>query len=233
MVQTAYAEAALIEYRHIIWDWNGTILDDVWLSHALCCAEIEARGYPRLEREEYVRRFRLPVRQFYEDIGVDLTRHSYPELASSFHAKYEARFGECALFPDVAAALGIFGDWGLSQSVLSALPHVLLEEHVAQHGLAPLFADIRGLDSNHADSKVANGHAWMARQHFTPRDVLFIGDTDHDAEVAAALGTDCALIARGYQHAEVLALSGHVFSSAAELVEHLRQHGRLNGKGGV
>jgi len=220
-------------YRHVIWDWNGTLSDDVALSAELCSAELRARGLAALSVADYRLRFRHPVRSFYEALGLDLTLNPYQELADSFHEKYLARFPECVLFQDARAALAAFAGWGMTQSILSALPHVILEQSVRHLGIAHFFTHVRGLDSNKADSKVENARAWMAEQDLTPDQVLLIGDTDHDVEAARALDVDCMLISRGYQDAAVLIACGvPVFESAESLVQHLAQRTR-RGKAAV
>ncbi len=211
-----------MSYRHIIWDWNGTLLDDVELSAACCSREIVRAGLAPLSFEDYRRCFRHPVRDFYLDLGLDLSLHPYEELAASFHDEYNRRCPECRLFPDVIAALSALRRAGMSQSILSALPHDLLMEGVGRFELAGYFNDIRGLDDRLAGSKVGNAQRWLASQDFHSRDVLLIGDTTHDVETAEALGCDCILISRGYQHPQVLARTGHpVFESAEAVVAYL------------
>lgn len=213
-----------MNYKHIIWDWNGTLLDDLWLTSELCNVELRKRGLPTVDREEYIKKFRHPVIKFYERIGLDLSVHSYQELTDSFHADYSVRCSECELFEDIPGVLAALAEKGITHSILSALPQGILEQSVSQKGIAGYFVNVRGLDTNHADSKVQNGRDWLTSLDFSPEEVLLIGDTDHDVEVAGELGADCVLIARGHQHQDVLQSCGvPVLESASELLKYLSE----------
>jgi phosphoglycolate phosphatase-like HAD superfamily hydrolase len=58
----------------------------------------------------------------------------------------------------------------------------------------------------------------VARHRLSGEKTLLIGDMDHDAEVAAALGMSVALVARGHQDGERLrAVTARVFEDATAL----------------
>jgi phosphoglycolate phosphatase len=213
--------------KHIIWDWNGTLLDDTWLSAEACSAAIAPLGFEAVTVERYRRLFCFPIVKFYEALGLDLSRCSYPELANRFHDIYESRLQECRIFDDARDVLERVRARGMTQSLLSALPHRILEGCMAQWDLAPFFTSIRGLDHNLADSKVANGRAWMAAQSLGPDQMLLVGDTDHDLEAAEALGVKCVLIARGYQdRARLDGLGVPVLDTLRDLPEWLERSHR-------
>ena len=52
----------------------------------------------------------------------------------------------------------------------------------------------------------------MQENGVSPDEVLFIGDTVHDKEVADSIGCECILVAKGHQSKEVLSLSGAVIA---------------------
>ncbi len=215
-----------MRYRHIIWDWNGTLLDDAWL-----CVEIlndllrEAKLKP-LTVDEYRADFSFPVLGFYERRGFDFKTHSFDEVSRRYISAYNRRRYECDLQPGTRAALERLRDAGLEQSVLSAYHEETLREVVAHYQLTGFFTRLSGLDNIRADGKVARGHAHLralALQE-APHTVLLIGDTAHDHEVAVALGADCLLLQHGHMHPERLSsLGAPVVATLAEAVDRAIQ----------
>ena len=100
-----------MEYRHIIWDWNGTLLDDVWLGVASVNVLLERRGQPTLTIESYRRHFDFPVRDYYERVGFDFETEPFEEAAVEFIAEYEARRAECRLHDDAEDTLRSMLAW--------------------------------------------------------------------------------------------------------------------------
>jgi phosphoglycolate phosphatase len=115
------------------------------------------------------------------------------------------------LLPAVAAA-------GISQSILSAYRQQTLVEIVAHFDLTRHFVRLNGLDNIYAHSKAELGRAWLRELALPPNEVLLVGDTLHDLEVARELGTDCILVAAGHHPPERLR-GGHdrVVSTLADL----------------
>ncbi len=97
---------------------------------------------------------------------------------------------------------------GLSQSILSAYRQTTLEQIVAHFGLTHHFIRLNGLDNIYAHSKAELGRAWLRELALPPADVLLVGDTLHDLEVARELGVDCILVAAGH-HPGTRLRAGH------------------------
>lgn len=195
-------------YRHIIWDWNGTLLDDLDLSISVMNGLLARRRLPLLDRSRYHTLFDFPVRAYYERLGFDPVVDGFERLSVEFISGYDARRLEAALHANAAATLKSIGHAGLQQSILSAYRHETLHEIVAHFDLTGHFAHIAGLDNIHAHSKVALGRALVARIDAAPKEILLIGDTLHDFEVARELGVDCALVAAGHHPSPRLQASG-------------------------
>lgn len=210
-------------YRHIIWDWNGTLLDDLELSISVMNALLAQRRLPLLDRVRYHTLFDFPVRAYYEKLGFDPVTDPFEKLSVQFISGYDARRLEAALHAQVVETLTAIRTAGLGQSILSAYRHETLHEIVAHHGLTSHFTHIAGLDNIHAASKVALGRELVSKIEAAPSEILLIGDTLHDLEVARELGVDCALIAAGHHPAERLRASG------ARVHETLADFARLSG----
>lgn len=86
----------------------------------------------------------------------------------------------------------------MSQHIVSASELGLLRRQVEHYGLMEYFTHILGQKDNQADSKVHLAMKFLDITHCCPEEVLFIGDTLHDHEVAGEAGFDCCLVANGH-----------------------------------
>ena len=195
-------------YRHIIWDWNGTLLDDLEVCITVMNRLLAHRGLTLLDRPRYHALFGFPVSRYYEGLGFDPRTDPFAKVSVEFIAGYEARRLEATLQPHARATLRAMGAAGLGQSILSAYRQETLREIVAHFELTEHFGEIVGLDNIHAHSKVALGRDLLAKLAVAPSEILLVGDTLHDLEVARDLGVACALVSAGHHPAERLRASG-------------------------
>jgi len=212
----------LTDYRHVVWDWNGTLLDDTWL----CCASLNRLlaedGRPAVDPVRYREIFQFPVIKVYQAIGFTPDEASFRAMSIRFMAAYESRKTECRLHVHADALLDGLTAAGLTHSVLSAYEHGLLVETLAHYGLGRRFRKTCGGADIHAGSKEDRARRHLADLGVSPDDVLLIGDTAHDAESAAAMGVDCVLAAHGHQHRSRLEpLGRRVVDGFAELLAEL------------
>ena len=206
-------------YRHIVWDWNGTLLNDVSLCFELTNQALREVGLRPITMDEYRLKLCHPIYEFYKKVGFDGPVEEFSLLSERFHDRYEERLSEALLYPDSERALRGLKEAGFSQSILSALPSKILAPMVEHFNLRRLFTEIVGAPDSSGFGKIEFGKEWLIRSGFSSSDILMIGDTDHDFEVAEALGIDCLLVAQGYQHEEVLKKTGaSVLSSIADLI---------------
>ena len=207
-------------YRHIIWDWNGTLIDDVWLVVEIMNKMLKKRNLPGIDSKKYREIFDFPVTRYYLKLGFDFSKESFEELTVEFISEYYARFNECKLFDKVEEVLKEISDRGIGQSILSASKEDVLTEKIRYYGIDKYFCRILGLDNHYAESKVDRGKKWIAELNLDPQDVLLIGDTTHDYIVSKHIGSDCLLIANGHYNYERLTKSGvDVVSSLKEIIQ--------------
>ena len=193
--------------RLVLWDWNGTLLDDLNYAIGVRNRTFPAFGLPRIESvNEYHRQFTFPVRRYYERAGV--TEENFEAVAHAWMAEYVRGFDSVPLHGDAREALSRFAAAGVRQAVLSATRRDMLENQIARFPIRGYFTDVLGLSDIYARSKEAVGLAYLAGCGVSPAATLMIGDTLHDAEVARAMGTRCILVARGHQSRETLLAAG-------------------------
>jgi len=196
-------------YKHIIWDWNGTLLNDTALCVDVLNGLLAARGRKPIGIDDYRTNFGFPVVHFYDYLGFDTDRDSFASVSAEFIAAYEERWlAECGLHPEALPVLTALGELGLSHSVLSAAKQEALEFGIRHFGLAEQFIKLVGTDNIYALGKVDRGRAWIGELEWSPDEVVLIGDTLHDLEVAEAIGTDCILVAHGHHTPERLERTG-------------------------
>jgi len=213
-----------MRYKHAIWDWNGTLLNDTWLCVEVLNGLLARRGRGPITEDDYRANFGFPVIHFYEYLGFETDVDSFDCVSQEFICDYEARwFQECILHPDAESVLQSMSDLGLTHSVLSAAKQEALDAGIAYYGIREHFMGLVGTDNIYAEGKVGRGRHWIEQLPWSPGEVVMIGDTLHDLEVAEAIGTDCVLMAHGHHSPERLAATGKpVVHSLRELVEYLR-----------
>jgi phosphoglycolate phosphatase len=210
----------LRKYAHVIWDWNGTLLNDVWLCIEIVNAMLQTRERPRISQRQYVEMFDFPVKTYYQRVGFDFSRESFESLAAEFMREYDRRQHECSLCPGATTLLQYCRNHAITQSLLSASHQARLEHIVTVYQIRPFFHQVSGLTDVYAASKVANGQALLRQLNMSPNDVLLVGDTTHDVEVAQALGVDCVLLDGGHHSRRKLESTGMtVKDSLHELTE--------------
>lgn len=189
----------MAEYKNIIWDWNGTILDDVEMNFDIINGLMKNRGLKPIESiEEYRRGFCFPIILFYEKLGFDFADEPFEKVAREYIFAYDDRFPEAELFPDAENAIRRLKHRGIRQTILSQTQQSLLEKQVRNHGIEYLFTDIIGKDNIYAESKVETAKQWMLQSGIRPEETVFVGDTVHDFEVSQSIGCACVLICRGH-----------------------------------
>ncbi len=204
--------------RHVIWDWNGTLLDDLEESVATLNSILDDRGFARVTHDEYRARFGFPVRAFYEGLGFDFAREDYGALSETFIGRYRARAARMRLAAGALDVLATLRARGVRHHVVSAMETTLLGAMLAEHRVRPLVEGFHGRADLSAGSKIEHGAAAVRRLGLRPEELLVVGDTLHDRELADALGCRCALVAFGHQARERLAGAGvTVIEALAEL----------------
>jgi phosphoglycolate phosphatase len=189
----------LKKYTHILWDWNGTLLDDAWLCVDVMNGMLKERGLPLKTVDEYRELFDFPVKDYYLKLGYNFEQESFDNVGMEFIVRYNKRQGETRLHPEVHEVLSQVQAIGLSQNILSAREHNELLSETKFQGVFGFFDRIRGLDDHYAHGKTDVGLALVREVGISREKRLFIGDPRHDAEVAAELGIDCILVPNGHQ----------------------------------
>lgn len=209
------------DYRHIVWDWNGTLLDDTHLCVEIVNSLLARHELPLLDVESYRAVFDFPVKNYYERIGFDFSRESFESLGEDFINQYNRRRFECALFPGLYELIRKWHGHGWKHSIISASEQARLEEVTQHFGLTPFLHSMAGRRDSWASGKLHLGTNWIAQSGEQPADVVMIGDTVHDFEMAQAMGVSCILLTTGHQDEARLRACGVPLAGSVEELARL------------
>jgi phosphoglycolate phosphatase-like HAD superfamily hydrolase len=194
---------------HLVWDWNGTVLNDFEIILRSTNDSFAVHGLPAITADQYRTQIKMPVRSFYADIlGHEPTDEEWEALDSSFHKYYVAHEREARLsdgLPD------LFREWsgrGHSQSLLSMYHDDKLEPMVEHHGIAHHFELVQGTKPPRPTRKGLLLGDHLTRLAIDPAHVVLIGDSPDDAAAAASVGAHAILYSGGFAAMKSLELTG-------------------------
>lgn len=207
--------------KAIIWDWNGTLLNDIVVCIDCMNILLKQRNLPQLSLQKYKQIFTFPVKDYYEKAGFDFSSEPFEEPAIEFIKLYHVNLYRADLFESVKKSLAFFKKQGYRQSILSAMEHDSLIRSLKDHDILDYFDEVSGIDNHYAHSKLEIGKGLLEDIGIATGDLLLIGDSLHDLEVAGELGIDCVLVANGHQSKERL------LEKTENVVDNLDQVTRL------
>jgi phosphoglycolate phosphatase len=190
--------------KAIIWDWNGTLLNDIELCIECMNSILNERKLKLLDKISYRDIFTFPVKEYYEKAGFNFEDEPFEIPAMQFIDLYYGNLGTANLFPEVKRILQYFTNMGIHQSVLSAMEHKKLLLSLKEKDIYRFFENITGIEDHYAHSKVEIGKELLKKIPFLKEEIVLIGDTLHDLEVSKELEIDCVLVSNGHQSKERL-----------------------------
>ncbi len=205
--------------RHILFDWNGTLQDDVRAAVAGTNALLRDQGSPEITLERYREVFSFPARSSYAALGIDLEHHDWDALCDRFFSVFASH--PVDLFPGAAGALRALRAAGVSLSIVTSSEQRSVERALERYGIRDAFGAVSGQSDAAAGSKVGQALALFRSLGIAPDEACMVGDTGHDKEVADEIGCACVLFASGYESRARLAARGApVLESVADLPAH-------------
>lgn len=184
--------------KTIIWDWNGTLLDDLELSLNSVNILLKERNLPILTVDRYKEIFTFPVIDYYKAAGFDFNKEPFEVPAKQYVRLYSAGVGSLKLFPDVVDTLTYLKERNYRLIVLSAMKDDNLKLMIELAGITHFFDGIYGIKDNYAREKISLGKQLVKDLNLKVSDCLMVGDTLHDAEVAEHCGFNCILYTGGH-----------------------------------
>lgn len=194
---------------HVVWDWNGTLLDDFSLTIEAVNRSVAGYGVGAITAERYRDHFTRPVKRFYEAIlDRAVPEAEWEEINTVFHDHYFELARTARLAADALAAIDLLDHAGWTQSLLSMAPHDWLLETAGRLGVDSRFVRIDGMTAPLGGRKAPFMEAHLALLAVHERPVVVIGDTPDDADAAHHVGATPVLFDGGSHHTAVLGAGG-------------------------
>lgn len=193
--------------KQILWDWNGTLLDDAEISLRVLNRMLTDRGLAPVDMERYRDIFTFPIRDYYRLAGFDFDREPYEHIAEDYIAAYPIAAKSASLMPGALDALCRFRDAGFRQTIISAGETGLLRRQTDALGVTDFFDGIHGADDGYGGGKAEIAARWLAESGSCDAS-YFIGDTLHDREIAVSIGCTPILVTFGHQSRRRLSAFG-------------------------
>lgn len=194
--------------KHVIFDYNGTILYDTDLCVEALNLLLKTHDLPPMDVESYRNNFFFPISDFYTNLGFDFSKESFDDLGRRYIHHYKSNLHRCRVYSGIRELTSQLQRLKIHTSILTALNQDLLLEQLHHFSLKDHFNSAFGLPDHRAHSKIERGHELMKSVGIAGHETIVIGDTCHDFEVAQALGADVLLLADGHQDEERLRATG-------------------------
>lgn len=185
--------------QHIIWDWNGTLLDDTETCVQALNRCLADRSIKPVTCADYRDLFCFPVRDYYRMLGMSCSDSEWENLTAEFHQHYAELSRSTPLREGVSSILPALREKNIGMSVLSASESSLLNRMLTQRNISEHFQHICGLNNFHAHSKIEIGARLLEKINIPSDHIMLVGDTTHDFDVAMKLDCRCLLVAGGHQ----------------------------------
>jgi phosphoglycolate phosphatase len=183
----------------IIWDWNGTLLNDLESNIEIVNIILSRRNLKPLTIDTYKQLFCFPVSKFYDKIGIDVEKETLAGISVEYVELYYERFSKNRLNDGVVLILENMKNRNIKNYILSATNHKDLEKQVEEMNIKHYFEKIVGSNNIEGKSKIEKASKLVRNEFINADETLIIGDTLHDLEVAKAINSRCVLFAHGHQ----------------------------------
>jgi phosphoglycolate phosphatase-like HAD superfamily hydrolase len=190
--------------RHVIWDWNGTLVDDLDIVVDAVNVSLDELGADPIDVDVYRDHYTRPVRLFYGRLlGRAVSDEEWLLIDRTFRASYSDRLRSVELTHDALAAIAAVTAAGATQSILSMSWQDDLLPEVKRHGLDRAMIRIDGNTSEAGETKAGLLETHLSHLPNGTRAVL-IGDATDDGHAANAIGIPVVLYDGGSHHREML-----------------------------
>jgi phosphoglycolate phosphatase len=183
--------------QNIIFDWCGTLVDDLPAVWRATNVVLRNAGVRELSLEEYRAEFELPFQRFYDRFTPGLPM---AQLEAWYHPAFHAEQHSIRELPHARAFLEFCRAHALRMFVFSSIHRDHFRKHLEITELSPFmeraYVDIR--------DKCAAIKDVLKENHLDPRETIFIGDMQHDIQAARHGGVHSVAVLTGFNRLEQL-----------------------------
>ena len=193
--------------KYIIWDWNGTIVDDAGIALDAVNDMLREQHRPEITLEEYRNAMDTPILRFYEQF-FDMKATDFNWITERFQSGYEDHKDQLRLHEGVEGLLEYCRQKGCHQIILSSSATRIIQFYAKLFGVADYFEAVLGADDLLAAGKIERAVGYFEQNKIPKAETVMIGDSVHDFDVSQALGIDCILMSGGHQDLQSLQSCG-------------------------
>ena len=208
----------MVGYKNIIWDWNGTIVNDAWVFVEIMNKILQQEGLPPTTLKHYRQNFCFPIQDYWRGLGFQFTDESFNKLNKQFIFEYQNKMFLPTLHDKMLTFLKKTKKQKIQQFVLSASEQGLLDKSIAYYNLKGFFNGVYGVNNLNAYGKEDLGVSLCKKHKLYIKDTVLIGDTEYDKDVAKKIGCDVILMSHGHiNHQRLLKTKKRVVASVKQL----------------
>lgn len=123
-------------WKYILWDWNGTILDDFDYNYNIINALLASRYLPQVSVEKYKTVFCFPIKEFYRKIGFNCELIEYYKLIADYQQAYEANINKVKITKGIYETMKMLHSLKIKQIIFSACNKSTIQRQL------PLYNDL-------------------------------------------------------------------------------------------
>jgi len=207
-----------MNFKNIIWDWNGTIIDDAWVFVDIMNTVLQKNKLPTTTLKHYRQNFCFPIQDYWRGLGFQFTDESFDKLNQNFIFEYQKKMFLPTPHAGLLSFLKKLNKLNKQQFILSASEQKLLNKSVAHYKLMGFFRGVYGVDNLNAVGKKELGRTLCRKHNLKMDETVLIGDTEYDKEVAEEIGCEIILISHGHiNHQRLLKTNALVVDSIKNL----------------
>ena len=187
-------------FKNLIFDWSGTLCDDLALTLEATNYVLSQYNRPALTREQFRDEFQLPYPDYY---ARKTPEASLVDLEKYYRHAFDNAVTQVTRIPHAAEFLEFCRKRGIRCFILTSMDPRAFDEQARHLGFKDYF--------EHIHSGVRNKEEYiytLLRQHsLNPADTAFIGDMQHDINAAHCAGIIGIGVLTGYNNAAQLSVS--------------------------
>lgn len=213
----------------VVYDWNGTLLDDVGISFDCFLITLEMLGAKPPTLEEYKNNYDIPIRRLYMASGVpeQLFLEKINGVFHTFYSHYKQRADKAVLRSGVADTLSSLHGKNVKQIIASNDIGDRIKHQITRLSINDFIHDVVAF-SDMESRKVPKGELlkqYMKREKIPAHNAVMVGDVMEEIQIARELGMASIAITDGYVTESRLraAKPDHVIHSITELEPILRE----------
>lgn len=203
------------KYSTIIWDFNGTLIDDVYAALGAVNDMLTKRNQPVITLDDYSKNVDIPIWKFYERVFIPGTI-TPDEAISEFATGYDKYIKSYPVMDGAVKILEHFRTLGKTQLIVSASHIDKVTAQLKNLNLYQYFTDILAMNDYNCTDKTFLAQQYLREKGISPESVVCIGDCIADWQMSKVLGCDCILNTKGHQIRRELSVTDAVIVDSLE-----------------